>query len=431
MQRLRVTFHGAERTTIAAFILAFSLTARAIEVAPYEARVIVSGAAVRSGPGDNFYPTDSLGKGDVVEVYREKAGGWVGIRPTTSSYSLVSGRDIQVREGGVADVINDNAPSRIGSRLSDKHNAVQVHLKKGEMIEVIGEQLLGNETWYKISPPAGEFRWVQESLLERIGPIKQASAESVAPASSTSADSNGVNAMTDAVAPPLIATKPAAAAAPAPVAKPSPPAAAADVTPPSPATRVASSPTRTNLGAANAADEDLQHELAAIEVRLSRMASAPVNLWNTERLERDAMQLMNKAQTPADRDAVQSTINRINQFASIGRRSTNPTTAVAQVGASPITPVPGAASQTPSASPYDAVGVLRPVVSRRPGAPQFALVDEHGQVLTFVTPTPDVNLQAYIGHRVGVVGNRGFIAEFNRTHVTAARVTPLNDSILR
>jgi hypothetical protein len=161
------------------------------------------------------------------------------------------------------------------------------------------------------------------------------------------------------------------------------------------------------------------------------MASAPVNLWNTDRLERDAMQLMNRAQTLADRDAVQATINKINQFASIGRRSNTPTTAVAQVGASSVTPLPGAATQTPSASPYDAVGVLRPVVSRRPGAPQFALVDEHGQVLTFVTPTPDVNLQAYIGHRVGVVGNRGFIAEFNRTHVTAARVTPLNDTVLR
>ena len=39
-------------------------------------------------------------------------------------------------------------------------------------------------------------------------------------------------------------------------------------------------------------------------------------------------------------------------------------------------------------SQYDAVGVLRPVVSRRPGAPQFALVNAQGQVVTFVTPAP-------------------------------------------
>jgi hypothetical protein len=77
------------------------------------------------------------------------------------------------------------------------------------------------------------------------------------------------------------------------------------------------------------------------------------------------------------------------------------------------------------------VGILRPVVSRRPGAPQFALVDDRGQVLSFVTPTPDMNLQPYLGRRVGVVGNRGFIVEFNRAHVTAARVTPLGDRVIR
>jgi hypothetical protein len=164
------------------------------------------------------------------------------------------------------------------------------------------------------------------------------------------------------------------------------------------------------------------------------MAAAPVNLWNTEGLERDAAQLMSRAQTPADRDAVQSTVSKINQFASISRRAGSPTNSAIATGTSPITPVPGQAgpvAANASGNPYDAVGVLRPVVSRRPGAPQFALVDDHGQVLTFVTPTPDMNLQPYIGKRVGVVGNRGYIAEFNRTHVTAARVTPITENILR
>ena len=80
---------------------------------------------------------------------------------------------------------------------------------------------------------------------------------------------------------------------------------------------------------------------------------------------------------------------------------------------------------------YDAVGVLRPVVSKRPGAPQYALVDERGQVLSFVSSSPDVNLQPYLGRRVGVVGNRGYIAEFNKSHVTAARVTPIAEGLRR
>jgi hypothetical protein len=177
--------------------------------------------------------------------------------------------------------------------------------------------------------------------------------------------------------------------------------------------------------------DDLHHDLTGIEIRLSRMASAPVSLWNTEGLQRDANQLMSRAQTPEDRDAVQATLNKINQFAAITHRTRAPTSTATPVSGSPVTPVPGQVANAATGTPYDAVGVLRPVVSRRPGAPQFALVDEHGQVLTFVTPTPDMNLQPYVGRRVGVVGNRGYIAEFNRTHVTAARVTPLSDTVLR
>jgi hypothetical protein len=58
-------------------------------------------------------------------------------------------------------------------------------------------------------------------------------------------------------------------------------------------------------------------------------------------------------------------------------------------------------------------------------------VDERGQVLSFVTTTPDLNLQPYLGRKVGIVGNRGYMPEFQHASVTAARVTPLNDRIVR
>ena len=51
--------------------------------------------------------------------------------------------------------------------------------------------------------------------------------------------------------------------------------------------------------------------------------------------------------------------------------------------------------------------------------------------MTFVTPSPDVNLQPYVGQRIGVTGSRGYIPEFRRAHVTAGRVTPLNERIVR
>ena len=171
------------------------------------------------------------------------------------------------------------------------------------------------------------------------------------------------------------------------------------------------------------------------------------------RLERDTEQLLAQAQTAAERDAVKVTLAKVDQFKSIGQRHQQvaaigmaPGPVVAgspPVAAGPPDPATGLIAGLPagagSVDPrttasdgrYDATGILRPVVSKRPGAPQFALVDERGQVVSFVTPTPDVNLQPYLGRRVGVIGNRGFIAEFNRAHVTAGRVTPLDERMMR
>src|SRR3954471_3945960 len=142
------------------------------EPLPYQARVIVGGASVYSGPGDKFYPTDTLTQGDTVEVYREKSGGWLAIRPPIGSFSWVAERDLIIKDGGLAEVVKDDVASRIGSRLTEQHNAAQIRLKKGESVEVLGEQNIGGEKWFKIAPPAGEFRWIQASIVERTGPIQ-------------------------------------------------------------------------------------------------------------------------------------------------------------------------------------------------------------------------------------------------------------------
>jgi hypothetical protein len=99
-----------------------------------------------------------------------------------------------------------------------------------------------------------------------------------------------------------------------------------------------------------------------------------------------------------------------------------------------ITPTPQSATETQQAATealYDAVGTLKPVVSRRQQAPRFALVDDHGDVVTFVTANADVNLQPYVGKRIGVRGSRGFMPEYRRAHVTATRVTPLEEKLVR
>ena len=103
-----------------------------------------------------------------------------------------------------------------------------------------------------------------------------------------------------------------------------------------------------------------------------------------------------------------------------------------------ITPTPGgpttakdAAAPAATEALYDAVGTLKPVVSRRDKAPHYALVDDHGDVVTFVTASADLNLQPYVGKRIGVRGSRGFMPEYRRAHVTASRVTPLEEKLVR
>jgi hypothetical protein len=455
------------------------------ESPPYQARVVAPSAAVLSGPGDSFYPTDTLAQGDSVEVYREMPGGWLAIRPPKDSFSWLAGSDLNLKENGLAEVNADGVASRIGSRLSDKHNAAQVRLKKGEVVEIIDQQEIGGEAWYKIAPPNGEFRWINASLLERTGPMTASATESSptstakpsgATTSAPAASASGVNQETQkekpsAAADAKIETKAdpktegksqwqVASTAPSPGpsefgAPPLATSASASMTPLAagatsgisiPATPVtppiAAPPAAANVPVpSNAVPDDLTHQLAAIELRLSRMVAAPISQWNTEKLEIDTQQLLAQAKTGPERDAVKLTLEKIQHFAEIGRRASATQPNGGQSGQAPIMPVASpAAANTPAASttpagadggPYDAVGILRPVVSKRPGAPQFALVDDKGRVLSFVTPSPDLNLQPYLGRRVGITGNQGFIPEFQRAHVTAARVQPLSDRMVR
>jgi hypothetical protein len=96
----------------------------------------------------------------------------------------------------------------------------------------------------------------------------------------------------------------------------------------------------------------------------------------------------------------------------------------------------GTASAPPATPPatearYDAVGTLKPVFSRRKGAPRYALVDDRGAVVSFLSPAAELDLERFLGQRIGVHGARGFIPEFRQTHVTAGRVTPLEQPLRR
>ncbi len=489
-------------------LVTWATSARAAaESLPYTARVITPGAAIRSGPGESYYPTDTVAQGDEVEVHRERPDGWLGIRPPEGSFSWVFGLHVKPLEDGLAEINKDDVASRIGSRLNDQRNAVQVRFKKGETVEIIAEETVDGKKWYKVAPPCGEFRWIHATNVERVTvtppavaqpivtvPLPEAKAEprdtsEHSDAAVTLASDSQPQPETDWRAAPVDANqgaeKPAPAESTSDAAKPAiespktqpgdsaaanaaaPPTSTATPTSAGPAAVAATiSAPPTHAAAPLPASNDLSRQLTEIELRLSRIVAEPPITWQIEPLRQESQQLLAGASDQANRAAVGATMAKLDRFAAIARQyqqrapASNSSTYGAGSGdprttagdprtiatnQPAITPIPygAGAGYQPTADPadtrhpasdtsnYDAVGILRPVVSKRTGAPQFALVDERGQVISFVTPTPDVNLQPYLGHRIGVTGSRGYIPEFQRAHVTAGRVSPLGARMVR
>jgi hypothetical protein len=163
------------------------VTAGAPRIAsPYTAYVREDGASVRSGPDGAFYETDRLAAGTKVEVYRQDQGGWFAIRPPQESFSWVAAQHVEITENpAVGRVVSDTALTRVGSRFNDVHDVEYIRLRRDELVEVIGERVLKEpdgakpSRWYKIAPPAGEFRWIHRDALslKPLVPVEPTSAE--------------------------------------------------------------------------------------------------------------------------------------------------------------------------------------------------------------------------------------------------------------
>lgn len=535
---------------LCAGVLAASATSAASVDEPYSVWIVPGGAEVYSGPDETYYATQALPAGHECQVFEQLPGGWLAIRPPQGSFSLVSEAAIEPAGEGVVRVIRETASSRVGSRLTSKHDAMHVRLERGELLQLAGDADL-SETWVKIEPPAGEFRFVRARDASR---VEVAPAESTAPADlqtielgarptveSTSAASTHEPAEAEAtpivaaidldqlmpptqqdssqpnsewvkqqgeaaaargeiqtvryddpptsvtpsavpgqfVAPNLLDTSagqatasptaaPAANAAPlatsaptgSPVPQPTPavvdnasqaaPGWQASSTPITPIVNTTTPLPEVTAGTASAVAVPPQSPKAAgqsprtvapqtafdaqldqIEVQVSRRVAGPMNLWRFEDLERSAAQLLSIATTPDQARTVNELASRLTRLGELGRRQrAGGATAAAGTIATTSPTTPGMATDA-ALSQYDAVGVLRPVVSSRGNAPPYALVDDSGQVVTFVTPAPSLNLQPHLGKRIGVSGARGFLPEYSRRNIQTASVAPLGDTLVR
>ncbi len=435
----------------AAFLFASAL---ACGEGPTTGWIVSGGAEVMSGPGDAYYAVAAIAGGTAVEVHGQEALGWFAIRPPAGSFSLVSAADVDELTDGMGCINRDGTRARVGSEFSTRHDAMHVELRAGELVHVLGADPQ-QPTWLRIAPPAGEFRWVRAGDLS----FQPVAAEAV-----TSADSGDgswrsresgresgrvtlVAATTDAPASNRYAPVATNNDAPPPfVPQPlpttnAPPQSMTTAT----AEPVAAAPSSTPNPAATAATDTtavpstttIDDTIDAIEVAIAMRVSEPVSVWKLDDIEQKVAGLLALTSDPEQQQVLRDIALRLDRFAKIqrGYQATRemPQTATqtSQIpamlpaiddGITPLEPAATSANKNPLLGNFDAIGVLRPVVSKRAGAPPYALVDDEGRIVTFVTPSPSLNVQPMLGRKVGVSGTRGFMPEYQQRHVATARI---------
>ena len=181
----------------------------------------------------------------------------------------------------------------------------------------------------------------------------------------------------------------------------------------------------TPIGASNEASFD--QRLTALELALATIVSDRPERWSFGPLQSEAEALAKTASSESEKRAIRACSARLERFAQLAERhlamQRSPITGVA----APVrlTKARSATTQPKPGEEYDAVGVLRPVVSQRENAPSFALVDGQGKLTTLISPSAEIDLEPLVGKRIGVRGTRGYMPEYRRDHLTAVRATPL------
>lgn len=167
------------------------------ENSPELVYVVNNRCRLHSGPSEDHYPTGNAAWGQTLEVYHRTADGWLGVRPPDGSFSWVPATDAYLLPGGrVIEITEEKAVSWIGTELgSAKEYRWQVRLTPGEQLAVLGETTRkakdGSDLlWYRVSPPAGEFRWIHSRSV-RNSPPTAASGDRAGPGSSAESPTNG------------------------------------------------------------------------------------------------------------------------------------------------------------------------------------------------------------------------------------------------
>ncbi len=446
---------------------------------PYTAEVSVDEVEVRCGPDWEYYPTMRLKRGTKVDVYRHDPGGWLAIRPPQGSFSWIPARQLKRDAGSrVGKLVIDGAVAWVGTIASNvPQYKWQVRLERDEMVEILGEKSLSvgpgfaTETYCKITPPAGEFRWIHAENAVSPHSVAGRSAAQTTDRTDLSAGSMTSNAARGSFA--TIARVGSA-----------PDVANADGLNVS-TTRVDNDASGKGVSGKNAKElAALGRQVEQLKLDLTLLATRQIEQWDIESLQTRADKLAKTAKGTAWARQVRLVAYRIGEFDTLQKRHArmieNQSENVAEdprverhgVSAAPRSLERGEVTRTSwqekieqaldataedrrpggrspgqsatghratgeadtmvgtgidrlvanSAPRFDAEGWLMPVHSTRRVAPPFALLDDDGRVICYVQPAPGLNLRRHAKKRVGLFGEKRFIADLRASLLTVSRV---------
>ena len=446
---------------------------------PFTMYVQQDNIPLRSGPGESYAITEELTMASPVEVYRKSAGDWYGIRPTDASFSWVAAAYLEpTDEKDVARVTEDKVPAHIGSTFDDVRGLAQVKLDRDELVQLLGSRRSeAGDLWYRIAPPPGEFRWIHADDLARERPVvvkldsqpdqatagvpslpsDDALAESlmepitevtatevgtgaIATSSDTAEFAHHVDAIGAAVSSNSAVVQAAWTARNSGDRGGQGPADASSggreqtghaadarenvqiaASPPAPA-----DPT-SNTGAALA---NFAERLATLDVELSREVVGEPTTWKLDPLRRQARDLATADGTTTERAKARLLLKKVAEFEDIQFRyrdleadASQPLAAAASGAAGPAGLGDGTAARSDSL--FDGRGWLMPIVTRRRDIPRYALTDDHGRILYFISPGRGVNLNHFVRQQVGVNGQTEILPQLKRSHITARRIVEL------
>lgn len=176
--------------------------------------------------------------------------------------------------------------------------------------------------------------------------------------------------------------------------------------------------------------EVLHADFDQLSLVFSRLIAAQATAAEIEPVERAANRLATSALDAVVAGRARLLAERAQQYIRVATRRDGD--AVVRSETPPMiapanfqTPIPTAPPPAPANGSSES-GYLVQVYSARRNSPPFALTDDTGRTVAYVTPAPGVNLRVHLNSDVTVTGKSGFLTGLNTPHilVTEAMRTP-------